>query len=110
MKTPRALALFLWAMLVSSCGCDEETGLRPGAQAVIVDALAVLYITGMDCPGCAERTKAVIKALPGVGEARVTLLPPEAEVEYEMDLVTTEQIIGAVKKLGFGATVKERRP
>jgi len=45
-----------------------------------------------------------------VRKAAVGFEPPEAIVTYERDLVTIEQMIQAVAKYGFTASLKGRKP
>lgn len=78
-----------------------DVDLRDGGEPTVV----VLQITGMTCTGCTVRIRAALVALDGVVDAVVTLSPAEARVEYWPDLVTTEQMIDAVRRLGYEAAV-----
>lgn len=42
-----------------------------------------LSITGMHCPACVQRLTAAFSAVPGVRSARVTLSPPQAQLESD---------------------------
>jgi P-type Cu+ transporter len=63
-----------------------------------------LPITGMTCANCAmtiERT--LKKKVPGVVNASVNFASERAFVEYSPDTVSTDQIIAAIEKAGYGA-------
>ncbi len=60
-------------------------------------------VQGMTCGGCASSVTRVIKALPGVNEATVTLQPGGAEVEFDPSQVNAERIASAITKAGFEA-------
>ncbi len=60
-------------------------------------------VQGMTCGGCAASVTRVIKALPGVSEATVTLQPGGAEVEFDPGQVNAETIVTAITKAGFDA-------
>ena len=63
-----------------------------------------LPITGMTCANCAmtiERT--LKKKVPGIVNASVNFATERAFVEYSPDAVSTDQIIAAIEKAGYGA-------
>jgi len=65
-----------------------------------------LPITGMTCANCAmtiERT--LKKKVPGVVNASVNFASERAYVEYQPDAVSTDQIIAAIEKAGYGAVL-----
>jgi mercuric transport protein len=88
---------------------------RPSAlaarQAELVSASAVeprtvtLRIEGMTCGGCAIAARKVLERLDGVQKAEVSYEKQRAVVTYDPDKVTLGQMIGAVKQLGYTATV-----
>ena len=61
-------------------------------------------VTGMTCAACSARVEKVTKAVPGVEKAEVNLLAGTMQVEAESGAVT-EDIIRAVTKAGYGASV-----
>jgi copper chaperone CopZ len=93
-------------LLLAGASCTNDTDESPPPGDSTSVAMVVLDVAGMDCPGCADRTRATLKALKGVVSAEVTLSPPEALVRYRIGEVTAEQMIGAIKKLGYDAKVK----
>ena len=60
-------------------------------------------ITGMSCTACSARVERVVKKLPGVTSCAVNLLTNSMSVE---GTVTSSEIIAAVEKAGYGASLK----
>lgn len=62
-------------------------------------------VTGMTCASCqANVTKAVEKL--GVNEVNVNLISETMNVDYDKDKISEDDIIAAVEKIGYGASVK----
>lgn len=64
-----------------------------------------LTVEGMTCGGCTISTKKVLTRLTGVAKAEVSYEKKEAIVTYDPAKVTVEQMIAAIKTLGYTATV-----
>lgn len=64
-----------------------------------------LRIQGMTCGGCAIAARRVLGRLDGVTKAEVNYETQRAVVTYDPDRVTVEQLIAAVKRLGYAATL-----
>jgi len=64
----------------------------------------IFAITGMTCASCSARIEKVVGRLEGVSEAAVNLATEKLTVTYDGNL-TVDDIIAAVEKAGFGATV-----
>ena len=62
-----------------------------------------LKIEGMHCEGCSNRLTRVLKNLDGVNSANVSLENKKADIEYNEDEVTIEEIKQAVEDAGFQA-------
>lgn len=87
---------------------------RPSApavrQAAAVSAPALelktvtLRIEGMTCGGCAIAARKVLERLDGVSKADVSYETQRAVVTYDPAKVSIEQLIAAVKQLGYTAT------
>lgn len=60
-------------------------------------------VTGMTCSACSARVEKTVSQLDGVKEASVNLLTNSMTVTYENQ--TTDSIISAVQKVGYGASV-----
>jgi copper chaperone len=62
-----------------------------------------LKIKGMTCMGCVASVTRVLKAVPGVADARVTLEPAQASVQFDATLTSPAQLKTAVEAAGFDA-------
>ncbi len=60
-------------------------------------------ITGMSCAACVSRVEKAVKKLPGVDDCSVNLLTNSMTVMGRAD---AENVISAVKKAGYGASLK----
>ena len=60
-------------------------------------------VTGMSCAACSARVEKTVSALDGVSSCSVNLLTNSMEVE---GTATPQSVIKAVKKAGYGATLK----
>ena len=64
-----------------------------------------LRITGMTCGHCQAKVEKALKGIGGVYTAVIDLPDGEAEVDFNDDTVTPEQLVAAVAKAGYGAKV-----
>ncbi|HEY7193750.1 MAG TPA: cation transporter [Gemmatimonadales bacterium] len=64
-----------------------------------------LRVTGMTCGHCQAKVEKALKGISGVYSAIVDLQDGEAEVDFNDDQVTTEQLVSAVNKAGYVAKV-----
>lgn len=62
-------------------------------------------VTGMTCSACSSHVQKSVNKLNGVENASVNLLTETMEVTYQEDIVTKEDIVAAVEKAGYGASV-----
>lgn len=63
----------------------------------------VLKVNGMTCGGCVKSVTNVLKALPGVRTAEVSLDRGEAEVSFDPALASVAQLKGAIEDAGYEA-------
>ena len=63
-------------------------------------------ITGMTCSACAAHVEKAARSVPGVTEAQVNLLANKMTCEQADDKLTA-QVIAAVQKAGYGASVPD---
>ncbi len=61
----------------------------------------MIKVSGMSCGGCVRNVTGVLKALPGVTDAEVSLDEGVAKVSYDPGNVTVEQLRQAVIDAGF---------
>jgi Cu+-exporting ATPase len=64
-----------------------------------------LGLTGMTCAACAARIEKSLNGLPGVA-ASVNLATETASVGFDPARATAEQMLAAVARMGYGATVR----
>lgn len=62
-----------------------------------------LRVTGMTCTHCQTKVAKALQGTEGVYSAIVDLQAGEAEIDFEDDAVTTQQLVAAVAKAGYGA-------
>ncbi|HKO16649.1 MAG TPA: metal-binding (seleno)protein [Gemmatimonadaceae bacterium] len=62
-------------------------------------------VEGMTCGGCVIGVRKVLTRLDGVAKAEVSYEQQRAVVTYDPAKVTVEQMIAAIKTLGYKATV-----
>lgn len=70
----------------------------------------ILTISGMSCGGCVNSVTRVLKAVPGVHEASVTLSPAQAVVRYDETLTDPQTLAQAVADAGFTVTGQQVSP
>jgi len=61
-------------------------------------------ISGMTCVNCSNAVEKVTKKIAGVDEAKVSFASAEGEFFYDEELVTPQEIIAKIKKLGYGVS------
>ncbi|MGH7537414.1 MAG: heavy-metal-associated domain-containing protein [Gemmatimonadales bacterium] len=66
-------------------------------------ASAKLRVTGMTCGNCQMKVEKALKGVAGVYVAVVDLQDGEAEVDFNDDAVTTQQLVAAVEQAGYRA-------
>ena len=68
--------------------------------------VAMLEVSGMTCSLCPLTVRKALERVPGVLEAKADLTSKRAEVKYDPDKVSPDQLVNAVSKAGFPATVR----
>ena len=63
------------------------------------------HVSGMTCSACSSHVEKSVCKLTGIEAASVNLLTETLEVEYDGELLTGEQIVSAVERAGYGATL-----
>lgn len=83
----------------------EETGNKDPKKKVkrSNSVSATLAVTGMTCASCVAVVEKSLGKKDGVLEARVNLANERATVEYNPDIVTTDELVKAVENAGYGA-------
>ncbi len=62
-------------------------------------------VTGMTCSACSAHVEKAVACLSGVKSVSVSLLLNNMTVDFDETCLTVEQIISAVKKSGYGASI-----
>ena len=65
-------------------------------------------ITGMSCAACSARVEKSVSSLPGMKQCAVNLLKNSMVVRYDDQVLTSAQIIQAVEKAGYGASLQTK--
>lgn len=74
------------------------------AQPATAPRTVTLTVKGMTCGGCVLSTRKVLTRLPGVTKADVSYEKGTAVVTYDPAKATVEQMVAAIKTLGYTAT------
>ena len=64
-------------------------------------------IAGMSCAACSSRIESTVKKLKGIKEVNVNLLTNSMVVSYDEKQINSEKIISSIKKVGYGAELKD---
>lgn len=64
-----------------------------------------LRVTGMTCGHCQAKVEKALKGIAGVYSAVIDLPDGEAEIDFDDDSVTTDQLVAAVANAGYAATL-----
>ena len=64
-------------------------------------------VTGMTCSACSARVENVVGKLDGVQSVAVSLLTGSMSVQYDPEHTDETQIIGAVERAGYGASLSD---
>ena len=68
-------------------------------------AKLMLKVTGMTCGHCQKRVESALAQVPGVFGAVVDLHAAVAEVDFDDDTATIEELAAAVAQAGYAATL-----
>ena len=74
-------------------------------QAYQVNIMKQYNVTGMHCAACSARVEKAVSTVEGVKSCSVSLLTNSLGVEGD---VSDKEIIKAIKKAGYGASVKKK--
>ncbi|RRD94929.1 copper-translocating P-type ATPase [Clostridiales bacterium COT073_COT-073] len=62
-------------------------------------------ITGMSCSACSAAVERNIKKMEGVSFCEVNLLANNMQVEYDEAVVSAEEMVAKIEKIGYGASL-----
>lgn len=63
-------------------------------------------ISGMTCSACSSRVEKTVEKLEGINNLSVNLLTNSMQVEFDENKISESEIINAVEKAGYGASLK----
>ena len=114
-RSPR---LFLYLLPLSALlvfGSLPGRVLAAEASAAATDAKPLpkvvdIPVDGIGCVACAASVKSAVKALPGVVGVEVNLEKRNARVTYLANILTPDQIVAAIDKLGYTAGMPQGAP
>ena len=64
-------------------------------------------VSGMTCASCQANVQKAVQKL-GVDDVNVNLISESMTVDYDTDKITNDDIIKAVEKIGYGASLKDQ--
>jgi Cu+-exporting ATPase len=102
--TKRIGAIALGAALALSA-CSSNASAEAPAEKTASARTIALTVEGMTCASCSVAVRTALKKLDGVKDAKVSVSEKRAVVEYEPAKVTPQQLIDAVNKLGYRASL-----
>ncbi|MEO7716463.1 MAG: heavy metal translocating P-type ATPase [Capsulimonas sp.] len=76
------------------------------AETIEKPETCTLDIQGMHCASCVGRIERSLKKIAGVSDAAVNLATNRASITYDPSQVSTDAMIAAVVKAGYGASAK----
>ncbi len=86
-----------------ACGVDKPTPAK--TKQATNPANVVIPVHGMTCDGCANKVQVMLMKIQGVLAANVVFKTNHAAVYYDAALVTTAEIVDAIKRSGYKAGV-----
>ena len=87
-----------YSVVQASCTVCEDVEKHPKAKDV------TLHVKGMTCGGCESKVKNVLSVLNGVSDVKVSHKEGKAELHLEDGKASVDDLIKAVKKLGYKVT------
>jgi copper chaperone CopZ len=93
------------ALALCPC-CSTKAGAEASpTQSSPAVSTVTLTVEGMTCASCSVAVRTALKRLDGVRDARVSVEEKRAVVDYEPTKVTPQQMVDAVNKLGYRASL-----
>lgn len=77
----------------------------PAAKTATTNAVTTLTVKKMMCTSCADKVKNALMKIPGVEGVEITPKTNKVAVTLKPGAATSEQLIAAVKGVGFTATL-----
>ncbi len=108
--SPRARRSLLLVAVIVTAGLAMSPDLlkadsAPQAYETAGGQRVVLAVEGMTCETCTTTVRMILNEVEGAEVADVTYEPPHATVDIDADRVTSEELVAAIQKIGYDATV-----
>lgn len=101
-----AAALGLAAAVIIGPACVPAANAEaPSGDAKSSAQSVTIAVEGMTCASCSVAVRTALKKLDGVKDAKVSTADKRAVVEYEPAKVKPEQMVEAINKLGYRASL-----
>ncbi|MGM8215517.1 heavy metal translocating P-type ATPase [Bacillaceae bacterium W0354] len=68
-----------------------------------------LDIHGMTCAACSNRIEKVLSKMPGISQVNINLATESGTITYTPGLVSVDDVLEKVKKIGYEAFIKQER-
>ncbi|WMV43873.1 hypothetical protein MTR67_037258 [Solanum verrucosum] len=68
-----------------------------------------IRIKGMTCTSCSATVESALQLIPGIQKAQVALATEEAEIQYDPQILTHNQLLEAIEDTGFEAILISTR-
>jgi len=95
------------AAIALAVGGLAASPVRTDATEGPTTAIVGLHIEGMTCPSCKVAVRTALKKLDGVKDAKVDVAAKSATVDFDPTKVTPPQLVDAVNRLGYQASLPE---
>lgn len=66
---------------------------------------SIFRAEGFSCPSCVSKIEKRVGTLPGVFEVEVKFASGKVEVDHDPSITSTEEIVAAIGKAGYRATL-----
>lgn len=93
------------AIGAAALAATHFTAVRAGGPDLARAATVVLHVEGMTCPSCKVAVRTALSRLDGVKDAKVDVAAKSATVAFDPAKVTPAQLVDAVNRLGYQATL-----
>lgn len=92
-------------MKASKAAKVTESSLKYGEKVATITEK--LQVEGMTCGGCVKKVRAALSKIDGVKDVEVSLKDNQTTVTYDPGKVSTTQLLEAVNKIGYQASLPE---
>lgn len=106
-----SIGLVSFLVLTIWVGCNQnnkKTNSDTSQEVATMNLKKVtLDVQGMTCSGCEYNVESALKKVDGVAKAKADYSNGKAEVEFDPEIATVEQLVEAVNKSGYSANAAQ---